>query len=57
MQKQAEQMQKAFSDPAQVKAMQEQARAAQQAIQQQQKQIDPKANAKKADDLAKELEL
>jgi hypothetical protein len=56
MKKQAEQLQKSFGDPAQVKAMQEQAEAARRAIQQQQ-QTDPKARAKKADDLEKELEL
>jgi hypothetical protein len=55
-QKQAEAMQAAFSDPEKVKQMQEQARAAQKAIQAQQ-QANAKSNAKKADDLEKELGL
>ena len=56
MQKQAAEMQKAFSDPEKVKAMQQQAREMQKAIQAQQ-QASAKTNAKKADDLEKELGL
>jgi hypothetical protein len=56
MQKQAADMQKAFSDPEKVKAMQQQAREMQKAIQAQQ-QAAAKTNAKKADDLEKELGL
>lgn len=55
-QKQAEQLQKEFSDPAKAKAMQEQAREAQKALQAQQK-ANAASNAKKADDLEKELGL
>jgi len=55
-QQQAEAMKAAFSDPEKVKQMQEQARAAQKAIQAQQ-QANAKSNAKKADDLEKELGL
>jgi hypothetical protein len=56
MQKQAAEMQKAFSDPEKVKAMQQQAREMQKAIQAQQ-QANAKSNARKADDLEKELGL
>jgi hypothetical protein len=56
MQKQAAEMQKAFSDPEKVKAMQQQAREMQKAMQAQQ-QAAAKSNAKKADDLEKELGL
>jgi hypothetical protein len=56
MQKQAAEMQKAFSDPEKVKAMQQQAREMQKSIQAQQ-QANAKGNAKKADDLEKELGL
>jgi hypothetical protein len=53
--KQAEAMQKAFSDPEKIKEMQSQARAAQQAIQAQ--QANAKNNSKQADDLERELGL
>jgi hypothetical protein len=56
MRQQAEQMQKEFSDPAKVKAMQEQARQMQKAMQAQQ-QANAKRGAKSADDLEKELGL
>jgi hypothetical protein len=56
MRKQAEQMQKDFSDPAKVKAMQEQAREMQKAMQAQQ-QANAKTRAKNADDLENELGL
>jgi hypothetical protein len=56
MQKQAEAMRAQFSDPAKVKEMQEQARALQKSLQQQQ-QTNAKSSAKKADDLEKELGL
>jgi hypothetical protein len=56
MRQQAEAMQKEFSDPAKVKAMQQQALEMQKAIQAQQ-QANAKGNAKKADDLEKELGL
>jgi hypothetical protein len=54
MQEQAQELQKQFSDPEKVKAMQEQARALQQSLQEQQ-QADARSNAKRADDLEKEL--
>lgn len=50
----AERMKAEYSDPAKVEAMKEQARKMQQSIQQQQ-QANAKSNAKKADDLEKEL--
>lgn len=56
MRKQAEDMQKAFSDPAKVKAMQQQALEAQKAIKAQQ-QANAKSAGKSADDLEKELGL
>jgi len=56
MQKQAEELQKAFSDPKAVAQMQEQARQMQKALQEQQ-QANAKGNAKKADDLERELGL
>jgi len=56
MRKQAEDMQKAFSDPEKVKEMQRQAQEMQKAMQAQQ-QANQKTNAKKADDLEKELGL
>lgn len=56
MKQQAAQMQKAFSDPAKVQAMKDQALAAKKSLQQQQ-QTNAKANAKRADDLEKELSL
>jgi hypothetical protein len=56
MKQQAEQLQKEFSDPAKVQAMKEQALATQKSMQQQQ-QANAKTNAKKADDLEKELGL
>jgi len=56
MRQQAEQLQKEYSDPAKVKAMQEQAREMQKAMQAQQK-ANAGSNAKKADDLEKELGL
>jgi len=56
MRKQAEEMQKAFSDPEKVKEMQRQAQEMQRALQAQQ-QANQKTNAKKADDLEKELGL
>ena len=55
-QKQAEEMQKQFSDPAKVEAMRQQALAMQKNLQEQQKAKD-KTNAKKADDLEQELGL
>jgi hypothetical protein len=55
-QKQAEQMKKDFSDPAKVEAMRQQAIAMQKSLQEQQK-ANAKGNAKKADDLEKELGL
>jgi hypothetical protein len=56
MRQQAEELQKAFSDPEKVKQMQQQAREMQKAMQAQQ-QANAKGNAKKADDLEKELGL
>lgn len=56
MRKQAEELQKAFSDPQKVQEMQAQARAAQQAMQARQ-QANAKNNAKQADELEKELGL
>lgn len=56
MKQQAEQLQKQFSDPAKVQAMKDQALATQKSMQQQ-RQTNAKANAKKADDLEKELGL
>jgi hypothetical protein len=56
MRQQAEQMQKDFSDPAKVKAMQEQARQMQKAMQAQQ-QANAKTKTKSADDLEQELGL
>ena len=56
MRKQAEDMQKAFSDPEKVKEMQRQAQEMQKAMQAQQ-QANQRTNAKKADDLEKELGL
>jgi hypothetical protein len=47
---------RSFSDPQKVKEMQEQARALQKRMQEQQ-QTNAKSNAKKADDLEKELGL
>jgi hypothetical protein len=55
-QKQAEEMKKQFSDPAKVEAMRQQALAMQKSLQEQQK-ANAKTNAKKADDLEKELGL
>jgi hypothetical protein len=54
MKQQAEHLQKQYSDPAKVQAMKDQALAAQKSMQQQ-RQGNAKANAKKADDLEKEL--
>ena len=54
MQKHAAEIQKQFSDPEKVEAMQEQARALQKSLQEQQ-QANAKTNAKRADDLEKEL--
>lgn len=54
--KQAEAMQKQFSDPKQIEAMRRQAEAARQSLQQQQ-QGAKKANRKSADELEKELGL
>jgi hypothetical protein len=56
-QRQAAELQKAFSDPAQVQAMREQAEAAKKSLQQQQTPAAKAANKKKADDLEKELGL
>ena len=56
MRRQAEDMQKAFSDPQKIKEMQEQARAVQQALQAQQR-AHARSNSKQADDLEKELGL
>lgn len=56
MRKQAEDMQKAYSDPAKVKAMQQQALEAQKAIKAQQ-QANAKSSGKSADELEKELGL
>jgi hypothetical protein len=56
MQRQATQLQRQFSDPATVKAMQEQARALQRSIQEQQK-ASGATKAASADDLEKELGL
>jgi len=56
MKKQAEQMQKEFSDPAKIQAMREQALAMQKSLQQQ-KQAHAGAKAQRADDLEKELGL
>ena len=56
MRKQAEEMQKAYSDPAKVEAMRQQALAAQKAIKAQQ-QANAKNAGKSADDLEKELGL
>jgi hypothetical protein len=56
-QRQAAELQKAFSDPAQVQAMREQAEAAKRRLQQQQTPAVKAANKKKADDLEKELGL
>jgi hypothetical protein len=56
MQKQAEEMRAQFGDPEKVREMQEQARALQKSLQQQQK-ANAKSNAKKADDLEEELGL
>lgn len=53
-QQQAERMKQEFSDPAKVKAMQEEALAMQKRIQEQQR-ANAKSNAKKADDLESEL--
>jgi hypothetical protein len=54
MQKHAEELQKQFSDPEKVKAMQAQAEAMKKSLEQQQ-QANAKTNAKRADDLEKEL--
>lgn len=56
MQKQAAELQREFSDPAQVEAMRKQAEAAQKAIQQQQA-ASKQTGTKRADDLEKELGL
>ena len=53
-QQQAERMKQEFSDPAKIKAMQEQAQAMQKRIQEQQR-ANAKSNAKRADDLESEL--
>ncbi|MFL6575789.1 MAG: hypothetical protein ACJ8MR_04190 [Povalibacter sp.] len=55
-QKYADQLKKEYSDPAKVQAMREQALAMQKSLQEQQK-ANAKTNAKKADDLEKELGL
>jgi hypothetical protein len=55
-QQQAAQMQREFSDPAKVEAMRQQALAMQKRLQEQQK-TQAKTNARKADDLEKELGL
>lgn len=60
MKQQAQQLQKQFSDPAKVQAMKDQALATQKSMQQQQQanaKTSAKVNAKKADDLEKELGL
>jgi hypothetical protein len=56
MKKQAEQMQKEFSDPAKIQAMREQALAMQKSLQQQ-RQAHAGTKAQRADDLEKELGL
>jgi hypothetical protein len=54
--RQAEQLQKEYSDPAKAQAMREQAQAMRKSVQQQQ-QSNAKANAKRADELESELGL
>jgi hypothetical protein len=56
MKKQAEALQKQYSDPAKVQAMRDQARAMEARFRQQQ-QANAKRGAKKADELEKELGL
>lgn len=56
MRQHAEQLQKEYSDPAKVQAMKDQALAMKKSLQQQQ-QSNAKTNAKRADDLEKELQF